>query len=630
MILYELLTGSRPYQSGSQNIGEIIKAVCETEPKLPSSVVIAKSNLDATKENRNLKTKDQNSKTNLKLKFTNPKSLKGDLDNIILKALRKESERRYSSVDQFSEDIRRFQNGLPVSASRDSWNYRTSKFIRRNRAAILTTSLIAIILIAGIAGTTWQAVKAERARKEAETERTRAERRSENLRKISNSLISEIERAIRDLPGSLPARQILLARAVEQLDALAAESEGDTGLQLELVWAYQNLATLPDKKIDESEKIYRKALVLIEKILQSGKADSQAKDRLAMLYLDMIYTSRLRGDVDFTLEYNRKAVDIVEDILRAAPDNGEAKDSFWTANYHYVLTMMQLGRANDVIENGRKILPVAEELYRTNPPNTDKYNFMKPHLTRLAIGSGLIYTGEYDAANTELQKALEECRAEQQIRPDEQILLRNEANILSQIAIAFENSGDLEDAFAEAQKSAAIREKITAHNPTDLNFQILAADGEFLLGHILIRKNQPALAVPRLKRALEIYEKINSTDENRGQTKLLAAAVKSVIGDALVKTGKTAEGLQNMREAVSFFESVNAAQTIDANLKSRFAQTLENLADALTSTNPNESHEYYQRSLNLWKELLNNGTIKKSNFSKIEELTHRLEIFDNS
>ena len=197
----------------------------------------------------------------------------------------------------------------------------------------------AVFLATRAAGTTWQAVRAERMCNIAEIEREKAERRSENLRKISNSLVGEIERAIRDLPGSLPARQILLVRAVEQLDALALESDGNVDLQMELVWAYQNLAALPDKKLSESHTIFRKALNLTEKILASGNADIKARDRLEMLYLNMINNSRLRDDAKFTLEHNTKAVEIVEQILRDAPEEAEYQDSFWTANYHYASTM---------------------------------------------------------------------------------------------------------------------------------------------------------------------------------------------------------------------------------------------------------------------------------------------------
>lgn len=188
VILYELLTGVRPYQTDSGNLGEVIRVVCETEPERPSSVVLSSLSFvlrDSLLAGEKLTDENKEQKTKDKRLQTNPKSLRGDLDNIVLKDLRKEPERRYSSVEQFAEDLRRHQTGLPITARNNDWNYRAGKFVSRNRAAMFFAALVVLVLIGGIVGTTWQAVRAER-------ERARAERRFENLRKISNLLVSEI------------------------------------------------------------------------------------------------------------------------------------------------------------------------------------------------------------------------------------------------------------------------------------------------------------------------------------------------------------------------------------------------------------------------------------------------------
>jgi non-specific serine/threonine protein kinase/serine/threonine-protein kinase len=439
-------------------------------------------------------------------------------------------------------------------------------------------ALVVLALIGGVIGTTWQSIRAERERAAAETERLRAERRFENLRKISNSLVSEIERAIRDLPGSLPARKLLLARAVEQLDALAEESDGNTDLQLELVWAYQNLGTLPDKKLSERRMILEKAVALTEKILAERPADQSARDRLAMLYLDMIFNSRLRGDVNYTLEYNRRAVEIVENILREGTDDPGFQDSFWTVYYHYTLTMQQLGKSAETVETGRKILPAAEYLYRNEPPGTDKYNFMKPHLTRTAIGYGLSYAGDYQTAINEFQTALSECQAEFVKRPNTDILRRNEANIRLQLATALENAGDATAALKHAQTAFSIRERMAAENPKDLDFQVALADAELFIGQMLARQNQSQTIVPRFRRALASYEKMMAIDDERMQVKILAARAKASLGSALILNGDDSEGLRYLREAVQFYESAGAANTIDAHLKRHFAESCAWLA----------------------------------------------------
>ncbi len=138
IVLYELLTNQRPYQIKGNSFLEIERAICSTEPEKPSAAV------------------RQNSTGQIKLS----RQLAGDLDNIILMALRKEPERRYGSVEQFSEDIRRHLDGLPVNARQDTVRYRTSKFVRRHLWGVLASTLIALLLIAGAAFSTYQARRA--------------------------------------------------------------------------------------------------------------------------------------------------------------------------------------------------------------------------------------------------------------------------------------------------------------------------------------------------------------------------------------------------------------------------------------------------------------------------------------
>jgi eukaryotic-like serine/threonine-protein kinase len=243
VVLYELLTGHRPYQFKSRRADEIAKIICELQPEKPSTAINRAAGTNETGEKDETKLISERIS---QMREGSPEKLRrrlrGNLDNIVLTAMRKEPSRRYASVEQFSEDIRRHLVGLPVTARKDTWNYRAVKFVRRNSLAVGFTALIVLALLCGIAATAWQARRAER-------ERALAERRFENLRKMSNSISSEIHNAIRDLPGSLPARQLLITRAVEQLDALAEESGDNPALQADLAAAYQNLGVLPDKTL---------------------------------------------------------------------------------------------------------------------------------------------------------------------------------------------------------------------------------------------------------------------------------------------------------------------------------------------------------------------------------------------
>ena len=160
VVLFELLTNERPYQFETDNLAEIVRVVCETEPTRPSSFVrrpLQNHDLTQTSEQR---TKDYGQRTKL---------LRGDIDNIVLLALRKEPLRRYQTAEQFAEDIGRHLNGLPVAARQNTFKYRASKFIKRNKIAAVAATLIFLSLIGGIAATLWQSRQTQKEKEKAES-----------------------------------------------------------------------------------------------------------------------------------------------------------------------------------------------------------------------------------------------------------------------------------------------------------------------------------------------------------------------------------------------------------------------------------------------------------------------------
>ncbi len=162
MILYELLTGHRPYQIRGLTPSEVERVVCERMPAKPSTAVIrAESGTDE------VRTPQTTPEAVSRLRSTEPdrlrRWLKGDLDNIILKALRKEPDRRYSSVEQFAEDLRRHREKRPVLARKPTRRYRLSRFVRRHRIEVTAAVLVVLSLIGGLVGTLWQAYRATEA-----------------------------------------------------------------------------------------------------------------------------------------------------------------------------------------------------------------------------------------------------------------------------------------------------------------------------------------------------------------------------------------------------------------------------------------------------------------------------------
>jgi len=266
VVLYWLLTGASPYEFRNHSLQEIAEAICRVEPKKPSTAAVEPHSGDGPEPSRGERIR---------------KRLRGDLDNIVLMAIRKEPHRRYQSVEQFSDDIRRHLESLPVLARDDSIRYRVAKFTRRHRAGVAAGSLAVLMMIAGIITTTFEAHRArvqELLAKEAEA---KAERRFNEVRKLAHSVLFDYHDAIKNLPGSTPVRERLVRDSLQYLDGLAGEVTGDRSLQRELASAYERVADVQGGTLEanlgntagaiESGK---KALHIRESLLASDPRDT--------------------------------------------------------------------------------------------------------------------------------------------------------------------------------------------------------------------------------------------------------------------------------------------------------------------------------------------------------------------
>jgi serine/threonine protein kinase len=175
IILYELISGRRPYILTNRTPTEIQRVVCEEQPQRPSTLigVTIENKTDSDAADLSL---EEVSKARETTQDKLRRMLRGDLDNIVLMALRKEASRRYASVSDFSVDIQNYLEGLPVAARPNTVKYRIRKFIKRNGIAVTTASLVVLALVGGLTISLWQANRAN-------TQRDRARALAHNPKK---------------------------------------------------------------------------------------------------------------------------------------------------------------------------------------------------------------------------------------------------------------------------------------------------------------------------------------------------------------------------------------------------------------------------------------------------------------
>lgn len=213
-LLYRLLTGHFPYELDGRSALEAARIVCEQPPRPPSAV--APPALCP--------------------------ALQGDLDAILLCALRKEPEHRYPTVAAFAADLERHLAQRPVEARTHSLQYTASRFLRRHRTAALASAAVLLILIASAAAVLRYAVVAREQRAEAERQRAAAVQRFADLRTLAHSYVFDLDKQLEPIPGTVKVRAFVMQNALRYLEAMSREAGTDDDLAREVGLGYSQVA----------------------------------------------------------------------------------------------------------------------------------------------------------------------------------------------------------------------------------------------------------------------------------------------------------------------------------------------------------------------------------------------------
>ena len=439
VLLYLLLTGTLPYELKELTTAEMLRVICEEPPRKPAQAAGSHKRLDA------------------------------DLEAILLKALRKEPQERYLTAQQLASDLRASLEGLPVAARRGTLRYRAGKFIRRRRFSLAAAALLAASLVAGVAGVVWQA-------RVANTERRKAEARSADLRQLSNSLLSELDEAIKQLPGSTGVQKLLVTRVLEHLDRMARDAHGDRQTQLDLVDAYTRLGNLQGNAYDQNLGDPAGALVSLGKALAIAGplAASDSKDRVAIRALALAEQSR--SEILWQTDKTREAVPVMREALKsfdalvAGPHASAAL--IYEASSAYGTLGDELG------QNGTASLADsagAVAAYRQSLALDDRALSIDPKFLRAQrglsinlwkIGSVEMETdpaGALKDFDVSLQRADALPKAEQGSLP----AMRLRAMLLRKQADAFEQLGEYAQAVPLFEQALAVHQRVAAQDSKD-------------------------------------------------------------------------------------------------------------------------------------------------------------------
>lgn len=244
VLLFVMLTGTSPYGRAATSTFDAVRAVIEEMPTLPSRAAAAAA---AHSGDPLAPTEAQ---------------LRGDLDNIVLKALSKDRDARYSSVEAMAADVRAHLEGWPVSAHPPGWRYRAGRFLRRHRAVAASVAVVSVAILGGSGLAVWQA-------REARLARDAAQAHLAEVRRLARAMIFDVDDALQ--AGATEGRRVLVKTAAEYLERQAG-APGQTDAEvIELAEALSHLGRLEGHAYSDNVgdfetglRHYRRAMSLLE------------------------------------------------------------------------------------------------------------------------------------------------------------------------------------------------------------------------------------------------------------------------------------------------------------------------------------------------------------------------------
>jgi serine/threonine protein kinase/tetratricopeptide (TPR) repeat protein len=263
VVLYELLTGHHPYRLKSRQALDVLMAIAAQEPEKASTAVARVVEMtEPLRDSFAPITPEVVARTREGTPERLMRRLRGDLDNILLMALRKEPQRRYASVEAFSDDIRRYLEGMPVKARKPTVGYRAGKFVKRHVVGLGAALAVLVLLVGFAVAMGVQSARVARERDLAQKERATAQKERETAQRVSGFLVDlfKVSDPSEARGNTITAREVLDKGAAKIATELKDQPEVRATLMDTMGNVYRNLG------------LYDKAIPLLEDALDTRKA----------------------------------------------------------------------------------------------------------------------------------------------------------------------------------------------------------------------------------------------------------------------------------------------------------------------------------------------------------------------
>ena len=497
VILHELLTGLSPYRAVREQKLFTDVALMSAETAVPSSLTLSAA---AALERRTASGKQLG------------RLIAGDLDAIILKAMRRNPLDRYTSIDQFDDDIRRHLENRPVKARAGTWRYLAGRFAVRNKLPLATATAVLITMAAGL-------VLVEQQRRVAIAEKARAEKHFASVRKLANTFIFDVNSEIAGLAGSLKAREMLVKTSLQYLDSLANEASDDPALRAELAAAYGKIANIQGS-------VGAANLGMLADSLKNFENAKKLYATLGNYHADDIALQRAH----WVLRY---------ELARRYAQNGDAR---WQENIAAAVTLAEQVAAlkgADEKDRSKVATSIAEQA----------------HLTSILIGQSAKVEASIDKAISMLEALLLESPGSRVLREELAAAYLRAADIYSGNQYTAQS---LAHAIDVRKKSIAIFSTLAAEYPDQQKYPISLAFNQAGLADDLERASRFAEAKQAILAALQLQQALVANEPKNAYNRTKVLPIMASLARISYRQGDDKGAIRAGYEGLAFFDAMPA------------------------------------------------------------------------
>ena len=556
ILLYQILTGINPFKSDQKNLSELIDLICTYNPPPPSK--------------RNPRKNDKR---------------EGDIDNICLKALRKDPFERYQSVDHLSQDISRYFQHLPVTATRDQWSYRAKKFIDRNRIYIFSGLLIFLITLAGLFSSLYQAGKAKAM--------------FNDLRGLTGSMLFEFYDGVAALEGATSVKELVVSKTLTYLDKMESRNAGNPDLMNDVSDGYQRLGDIQGNSYyanlglaEDAFKSYSKSVMISERLVSKYAKNQKYMLSLALAYLgtgDITYTL---NQLDTALSFYKKGNQLLLQLSAAYPDSIQYKlilSQSYTriGDVSGMYGYSNLGNTTMAIACYNKSVEILDQLISKDSDNAVFRNSLAASLSMLA--SLYTVTGNYNEAIDKGYKSVASFEALLSQEPNN--YLRMTHNLLAKNA--------LREPLTEVLRSGealALLKDVELHllesqrmDPPNKHIKTNLAINYNAIGRVLSENGEYANAIKTFQNAYAVTQEMIKDDVGNPEVLRSTGFTLEFMGDAYLANEKYAEAKKKYTEAISLYQKTDPGLINVAQIKINICRlNLEDMKNELLKQHQND------------------------------------------